>query len=1232
MKRLFFLWMTLLLLLAGTALAEITSVEQLNRSGITVGTELGCAAGGVIRKGLPEARLEAYNDKSLGYFDVARGKLDAFIFDRLQLELAMQNGVAGVHLLDENLDDAVKVAVGISPVSPIPDLKNKINKFIAELRADGTLDDMYTRWAVKGDYEMPKIDLPETPSLHLTVGTNGTVPPYSYYAASELKGYDVELANRLAAWLGADLEFKVYDYSTIITAAISGDVDCIISNLNVTEERAEVLPFSDTLYELRLGVMVRDESTPKTPAQTYGSIGVQTGTNFDEIVTEKLPGAQVDYYNTKADLVAALTGKKLDAFVVDEPVAKLLMREDDRLTYLPDYLDLVEFALVFPKNDAGRALRDQFNTFLEQLPDGTLDRMAAKWFGDDEEAKTMPDIAALKADKGTLRLATESGYAPFEYIRNGEVVGYDMELAARFCEACGYGLEIVDMNFDGILPAVQTGKANFAAAGIAITPERAESVLFSEPNFTNGTVLVVLKEDDRSETLQGTTFTSLAQLSDRRIGIPSGTSFDLTVKNALPEAELFYFNNQTDLLMALTTNKIDAFPSDEPVIRYIMGQRSDVTYIPEYLENFEFAYCFPNTPEGQKLRNEISEFIVSLKASGELDAIASKWFGTDESVKALPEPGGLPATNGTLVMATDGDYMPFEYVREGKVVGYDVDIAAQFCQAYGYGLKIEVMNLDAVLPAVQSGKCSFGGSAITITPERAESVLFSEPNYTGGTVMVVSNQAGGSTLTPDDYNGKRAGVITGSFHDSVIEEALPDSTVSNYNSYPDLINALKAGKIDYFLASTEVAGSLMAQDSELTALSEPVRVLDIGAVFAKDAHGEALRAQMDEFIGKLKADGTLDKIYDYWQQPSHESTPVDMSGLTGQNGTLRFATSGTKVPISFVANGKIAGTDPDIAVRFCREYGYDIEVSTVDTSGIIPGIVTGMYDFSLSDMVITEERKENVSFSVPYHGTELLLMTLIPHPASPEAESSGKNAFIQSLKDSFERTFLREERWRLFMKGVLTTLLITVLSIIFGTALGYVSFMLCRNGNPVANLISRFCLWLVQGMPMVVLLMILYYIVFGSVAISGVVVAVIGFTLTFGAAVFGLLKMGVGAVDGGQYEAAYALGYSNRRTFYRIILPQAIPHILPAYRGEIVGLIKATAIVGYIAVQDLTKMGDIVRSRTYEAFFPLIAVTVIYFVLEELLRAIISRIGVNYNPKRRKPAQILKGVNTDDQN
>ena len=139
-------------------------------------------------------------------------------------------------------------------------------------------------------------------------------------------------------------------------------------------------------------------------------------------------------------------------------MAQILMRESDEVTYLPEYLDSYEFAAVFPKGEAGKALKDQFNAFLDQLPEGALDELAQKWFGEDEDAKTMPDLAALNAANGTLRLATESGYVPFEYVRDGDVVGYDMDLAARFCEYAGYGLEIVDMNFDGILPAVQAGQ------------------------------------------------------------------------------------------------------------------------------------------------------------------------------------------------------------------------------------------------------------------------------------------------------------------------------------------------------------------------------------------------------------------------------------------------------------------------------------------------------------------------------------------------------------------------------------------------------------------------------------------------------------------------------------------------------------------------------------------------------------------------------------------------------
>ena len=151
-----------------------------------------------------------------------------------------------------------------------------------------------------------------------------------------------------------------------------------------------------------------------------------------------------------------------------------------------------------------------------------------------------------------------------------------------------------------------------------------------------------------------------------------------------------------------------------------------------------------------------------------------------------------------------------------------------------------------------------------------------------------------------------------------------------------------------------------------------------------------------------------------------------------------------------------------------------------------------------------------------------------------------------------------------------------------------------------------------------------FYIIFGNVKISGTAVAVIGFTLVFGANVFSMIKSGVGAVGNGQLEAAYSLGYTNRRAFFRIILPQAVPHFMPAYKGAVTEIIKATAIVGYVAVQDLTKMGDIVRSRTFDAFFPLIAVAVIYFIIAAVLTFFVNRAELRLDPRLRKRKQIRK--------
>ncbi len=160
--------------------------------------------------------------------------------------------------------------------------------------------------------------------------------------------------------------------------------------------------------------------------------------------------------------------------------------------------------------------------------------------------------------------------------------------------------------------------------------------------------------------------------------------------------------------------------------------------------------------------------------------------------------------------------------------------------------------------------------------------------------------------------------------------------------------------------------------------------------------------------------------------------------------------------------------------------------------------------------------------------------------------------------------------------------------------------------------------------------MVLFYIIFGKSNISGIIVSIIAFTLTFGISVYSMLKTGTGAVDQGQTEGSYALGFSDNEAFFLIILPQALMHILPIFKGELVSLLKATAVVGYIAVQDLTRAGDMIRNRTFDAFFYLISVAVIYYVIGRIMGWLISIIQKKVDPARRSKEKILKGVDSND--
>ena len=255
--------------------------------------------------------------------------------------------------------------------------------------------------------------------------------------------------------------------------------------------------------------------------------------------------------------------------------------------------------------------------------------------------------------------------------------------------------------------------------------------------------------------------------------------------------------------------------------------------------------------------------------------------------------------------------------------------------------------------------------------------------------------------------------------------------------------------------------------------------------------------------------------------------------------------------------------------------------------------------------------------SEPYNALEIKAVV-----AGGSIESIG---FFQSLKSSFHKTFVKDSRWMLFADGAKVTLFMTVVSMLLGTCLGFILYLLCRDYS-AAKYLTELVGFIIGTTPTVLFLMILYYVVFGSWNISGIWVSVVAFSLLFGSSVYDMITDGIAAVGIQQYEGARALGYGKNQALFHVLLPQAGMHIFPRYKNEIIALIKETSIVGYIAVSDLTKMSDIVRNRTYEAFFPLISTAIIYFAITGILITLVKRIEIRIDPKRRTPEQIASGI------
>ena len=212
---------------------------------------------------------------------------------------------------------------------------------------------------------------------------------------------------------------------------------------------------------------------------------------------------------------------------------------------------------------------------------------------------------------------------------------------------------------------------------------------------------------------------------------------------------------------------------------------------------------------------------------------------------------------------------------------------------------------------------------------------------------------------------------------------------------------------------------------------------------------------------------------------------------------------------------------------------------------------------------------------------------------------SAISSFFTDFGDSFYENFIAEDRWQYLASGLGNTLVITVLSVAIGIILGFLIAVVRATHDKTGrfgflNVIAKIYLTVIRGTPVVVQLLIIYFVIFASVNIDKTFVAVLAFGLNSAAYVAEIVRSGIMSIDNGQFEAGSSLGLGYTQTMINIILPQAFKNILPALANEFIVLLKETSVAGYIAIEDLTKGGDIIRSQTYDAFMPLMAVAAIY--------------------------------------
>lgn len=470
-----------------------------------------------------------------------------------------------------------------------------------------------------------------------------------------------------------------------------------------------------------------------------------------------------------------------------------------------------------------------------------------------------------------------------------------------------------------------------------------------------------------------------------------------------------------------------------------------------------------------------------------------------------------------------------------------------------------------------------------------------------------------------DLKDKKIAVMLGSTHDTFAHKHYPQAEIMQYKSPSDVLLAVKTSKVDVGIYNSVSLKEILKTSPDIATIGEPFEMMPVAFGFSKD--NEKLLNEFNQFFKEIKENGTYQQMIDRWTKQDNPVMPA--IATPNKNGLLVAGhVSDGGLPFVTIKDNQHIGMNIELAKRFAAHLGKDIRFDDMEFGSLMPAVSTGKIDFIAVTLMITEERKQKINFAESYYEIGMSAFALKKNILQKQNDTNqdAQIGFWQGVVNSFNSNIIQEKRYLLIWDGFKTTILISVLSTIFGTLLGALVCFMRMSKQAILNIPAKIYISILRGTPVLVILMLIFYVVFGSVNINPILVATIAFGMNFGAYVAEIFRSGIESIEKGQTEAGISLGFNKLKTFIYIILPQTILRILPVYKGEFISLVKMTSIVGYIAVQDLTKASDIIRSRTFDAFFPLIMIAILYFLISWLLMQSLNYVEKVTDPKYKRKA------------